>query len=66
MSLVFGKICEMAQVQGLTFIVVVCSVLCYFDGVDLMKNFIHILLVVSGVFVLGYIYGRIWRKMFVI
>ena len=49
------KIYELALIQGPTCIVVVCCVSCCIGGLDLMRNFIHILLVVSCVFVLGYI-----------
>ena len=45
---------------------IVCSVSCYIDGINLLISYIHILLVVSGVFVLGYILGRILRKMAVV
>ena len=38
--------------MSLTYIVVVCFVSCCIGGLDLMKIFIHILLMVSGVFFL--------------
>ena len=45
---------------------ILCSVSCYIDGVNLLKSYIHILLVVPGFFVLGYIWDRILRKMAVV
>ena len=50
----------------LTFIVIACFVSCCIDGLDLLRSYIHILLVVSTVFVLGYIKIKVWRKMEVV
>ena len=55
MRLLLGKTYGLTRFQGVKFIVVVCSVSCYIDGLDLLKSYIHILLMVSGVFVLCYI-----------
>ena len=66
MRLLLGKNCELVSIQSLTCIVVVCFVSCYFDGVDLKKSCINIVLVVSGVLVLGYKWGRILKKMAVV
>ena len=55
MRLLLEKIYELALTQVLTYIVVVCFVPCCIGGLDLLKSYIHILLVVSGVFILGYI-----------
>ena len=66
MILFVGKVNELAGIQGLTYIVVVCFVSCCIGGLGFLKSYIHILLVVSGVFVLGYIKGKIWRKTVVV
>ena len=41
-------------------------VLCCFAGLSLLRSYIHILLVVSGNFVFGYKWGKIWRKLEVV
>ena len=66
MRLLLGKIYELAWIQGLTCIVVVCFVSCCIGGLDLLGKYTHFLLEVSGVFVLGYKKGKNRRKVEVV
>ena len=60
--LLLEKVYGFVWVQDQSYIVVVHFERCCIVGFDLLRSFIHVLIIISNVFVLGCISGKIWKK----